>query len=242
MFIKPKAEEAENEFIARCMGSDEMQGEFPDQEQRLAVCYSKYREGKNVRDVALNGRTYRVKVKSSGDAALEVDSAKRIVAAVITTDAIDRDAEVVLPEGLSFNDYRKNPIVLFAHCGDRIVGKSLSQRMEKGKIVAETQFAETEDGDMVWSLVKQGILRGVSIGMNWRTLKTRSPTTKEFESRPDWAGCESIIEAAEVLEYSFVSIPANPDALVVTGKSNGSVRRAAPSIRRSCVRRCVVKA
>jgi len=41
-FIEPNPSESENDFIGRCMGSSKMVGEYPDQEQRLAVCYSYY--------------------------------------------------------------------------------------------------------------------------------------------------------------------------------------------------------
>jgi len=41
---KPQAQEDQQEFIGRCMS--ELAGEFPDQEQRLAVCYTSWREGK----------------------------------------------------------------------------------------------------------------------------------------------------------------------------------------------------
>lgn len=34
----PKPGEEKNNFIARCMINDKMRGEFPDLEQRLAVC------------------------------------------------------------------------------------------------------------------------------------------------------------------------------------------------------------
>lgn len=39
-FIKPHAGESENDFIGRCM--HDLKGEFPDEEQRLAVCYNYY--------------------------------------------------------------------------------------------------------------------------------------------------------------------------------------------------------
>jgi len=42
----PKAGEKENDFMGRCMGSDTMKKEFPDQKQRLAVCYSQFRKKK----------------------------------------------------------------------------------------------------------------------------------------------------------------------------------------------------
>jgi len=41
---KPSDSESQDEFIGRCMS--ELKGEFPDQEQRLAVCYNSWREKK----------------------------------------------------------------------------------------------------------------------------------------------------------------------------------------------------
>ena len=39
---EPKGSENQQEFISRCMS--DLSEEFPDQEQRLAVCYAKWRE------------------------------------------------------------------------------------------------------------------------------------------------------------------------------------------------------
>lgn len=57
-FVTPSAGESEGDFIGRCMSS--IEGEFPDQDQRLAVCYS-YWDGKfqeecppATQDIALN--------------------------------------------------------------------------------------------------------------------------------------------------------------------------------------------
>jgi len=46
--VYPNAGEDEDEFINRCMGSDEMNNEFPDQEQRAAVCYTYWKEKQNL--------------------------------------------------------------------------------------------------------------------------------------------------------------------------------------------------
>jgi len=40
----PKKGEKEKDWIARCMGNDAMKEEFPDNDTRLAVCYTKWRE------------------------------------------------------------------------------------------------------------------------------------------------------------------------------------------------------
>ncbi len=45
--------EDKQEFISRCMSSDSMQKEFPKQDQRLAVCYSKWFDNKVVKNVAV---------------------------------------------------------------------------------------------------------------------------------------------------------------------------------------------
>jgi hypothetical protein len=42
----PNKGEKEKDFVSRCMGSDVMKKEFPDQKQRAAVCYKQFR-GKN---------------------------------------------------------------------------------------------------------------------------------------------------------------------------------------------------
>ena len=51
--IKPKAGELEDDFVQRCMSLEEMKTSFPDKDQRLAVCYSKF--GNKVKAAALQG-------------------------------------------------------------------------------------------------------------------------------------------------------------------------------------------
>lgn len=40
LFVKVKPGESESDYVGRCMGSQDMVNEFPDQDQRSAVCYS----------------------------------------------------------------------------------------------------------------------------------------------------------------------------------------------------------
>jgi len=41
---QPNKRENKQEFVIRCMGDDTMNKEFPDTDQRLAVCSSTYEE------------------------------------------------------------------------------------------------------------------------------------------------------------------------------------------------------
>jgi len=50
--IKPKKNESEQEFVSRCMGDDMMNKDFKDQKQRVAVCYSQYKNRKTIKGEA----------------------------------------------------------------------------------------------------------------------------------------------------------------------------------------------
>ena len=42
---KPNSGESEDAFMGRCMDSDTMQAEYPESDQRVAVCLSSFRDG-----------------------------------------------------------------------------------------------------------------------------------------------------------------------------------------------------
>lgn len=48
----PKKNEKKEDFISRCVSSEEAQKTFPDQKQRVAFCYSKWSEHTKAEDVA----------------------------------------------------------------------------------------------------------------------------------------------------------------------------------------------
>lgn len=41
---KPKAEESQRDFMIRCRENEVMQKEYPNEQQRLAVCYVQWRD------------------------------------------------------------------------------------------------------------------------------------------------------------------------------------------------------
>lgn len=46
---KPRKNEEEDKFIERCMSDEQMEKEFSEQDQRLAVCYSQWKKGKETK-------------------------------------------------------------------------------------------------------------------------------------------------------------------------------------------------
>lgn len=144
---------------------------------------------------------------------LDVDTGKRTIKAKITTDRVDSDLEVVITSGLNFKRFEKNPVVLFMHDPYVVIAKSLWQQTKSGYVIALTRFAETDFADDIFKLYEGGYMRGWSIGMHWSSIKRRDITPADVRKRTDWAGAQTIIEKADVLEYSAASIPANAEAL-----------------------------
>jgi HK97 family phage prohead protease len=152
----------------------------------------------------------------------EVDSEERTVTAVISTSGVDRDSEVVLPKGGNFENYLKNPVVLWAHdYSDTPVGKTLWLKAVRDKITAKVQFAETDKAEEVYQLFKGGFLNAFSISFMPAEDGSHPPTPKEIEKHPEWASARRIYDKWELLEYSPVPVPANPEALATAIKSKG---------------------
>ena len=142
-----------------------------------------------------------------------IDEDKRQASYIISTDEVDRMGEVV-EQSWDLKNYEANPIVLFGHDSSKpenVLGKALSITTEKDGdrsiTSALVQFAEagTSKGvDTVWSLVKQGILKTVSVGFIPHTYKNT-----DTEDTP------TVLSDNELLEFSIVPIPANPQAVAL---------------------------
>lgn len=132
---------------------------------------------------------------------------KNIVDFVITTEDIDRYGERVLSNGCQFENYLKNPVVLFAHDWTMPIGKCLGIRILNGKIEARTEFFPDliEDPKMktAVNLALNGVLKAVSIGFIPKKVDYERINDETIKTYTEW----------ELVEYSLVSIPANPNAL-----------------------------
>ena len=111
--------------------------------------------------------------------------------------------------GLRFDNYRRNPVVMWAHdstgrspSGGLPVGRTLSiDRSGDGGIVAEFEFLEDDPfAQRIRNAWDKGFLRAASI--SWLPI----------ESVPAKSGGARDVRA-ELLEWSIVSVPADPDAL-----------------------------
>lgn len=160
------------------------------------------------------------KTKLFTHAVKSIDEEARKATFVISTDEKDRTGEVV-EQSWDLENYKKNPIVLFGHDASKpgyVLGKATEivsdKDGDKNITLGTVQFAEegtSEDADTVWKLVKQGILRTVSVGFIPHT----------FKKLADDDGTD-VLADNELLEFSIVPIPANPSA-VALALGDGSI-------------------
>jgi HK97 family phage prohead protease len=139
-----------------------------------------------------------------------IDEGKRQVEAWVSTETVDSYDEIVLATGIDLERYRKNPVVLWMH-DMRVpaVGKAVALEVVEGRgLAATTQFAGHQLANDVWELYRDGFMRAFSIGFYYKW-ENDEPGWRYDKDRGVFVAWNT-----ELLEYSTVTIPANPDALV----------------------------
>jgi HK97 family phage prohead protease len=128
------------------------------------------------------------------------------VSVVISTGAVDRAGDTIDPEGWVLDNYKQNPVVLYGH--DRYsmpIGKSANVRVEDGALKCDIEFAPTATAQECEKLVRGGFVNTVSAGF----------LPLEYTGRKDEAHPYGIAYTKqELLEVSFVAVPANPEAAI----------------------------
>ena len=67
---KPQKGEAEEAFIERCMGDETMKDEYPDNDQRLAVCYKQWEDSRHIRhyrDLSMAHSDVRLEIRAKDE-------------------------------------------------------------------------------------------------------------------------------------------------------------------------------
>jgi phage head maturation protease len=139
--------------------------------------------------------------------------------AVISTDALDRDCEVVQPDGMNSVDYERNPVLLWNHEQTSPIGRCLGLVRKANAIIGEFEFAKRPEGfqgeffpDFVAALVGQGIVKGTSIQYIPEPNGTRRANDADLKKYG--SQLKTVYSRWKLLEVSVAPLQANPDALV----------------------------
>ena len=133
-----------------------------------------------------------------------IDPSNGTFKVIASDETLDRHWETLIASWCKFDNFAKNPIMLFGHNYreiEAIMGKCTRWYIENKQVILEWVFASAEanpNAQLVRHLYDEGIIKTVSVGL--RVLKRNMDDS-------------DIIEERELLECSFVPVPANPNAL-----------------------------
>lgn len=130
----------------------------------------------------------------------KVDKDSGEIYAVASTEAEDRDGDVILNEAWDLKNYKKNPLLLWSHDIHSLpIGKITNITNKTGRLEFKAKLAkeENEFANKIAKLMEGGFLNAFSVGY----------LPKEYDKK----GRTSL---AELLEISIVNVPANQEALV----------------------------
>lgn len=136
----------------------------------------------------------------------EVAGVERTLQFTISSPVVDRDNDTIDGKGWQIANYLKNPVVLWAHDYKGLpVAKSQRVWLEDGKLKSITEFASADlypFADTVYRMVKAGFLNATSVGF----------APDDYELDEDRRGVN--FKKQDLLEYSIVPVPSNPEALI----------------------------
>lgn len=188
------------------------------------------KECKEAATTIVNGQPIQGLVRSvTIDSEFKFEKDERTDVSMITTFSVDRDFEVVDPNGIDRSSYQKNPIVGYGHNYKELpIGRSqwtkrvTGDSPERDGILAKTEYTKRPDSwptqekwvpDAVFHFVQEGVLKGKSIG--FVALEGRQPEKKDIDKRADLAKARFIFTKSLLIEYSVVGAQSNPNALLL---------------------------
>ena len=220
---KPHKDENKSDFIERCMGDDVMKEEFPDNDQRLAVCHARW-NGEHSRgspkSKVVNYRCYDSDVEIRDDEGLKI----RGHAAVFNrqSDDLGGFVEVIEPGFFRKAIKRSNTAALWNHNSDIILGRKS----------AKTLVLEEDDNGLSYTITPPSWAGGYL-----ETIKRGDVTQSSFaftvsEKGEKWdeedgvrirtllsGGCD------ELYDVSPVTYPAYPDTDVKVRMADSDLSR-----------------
>lgn len=159
-------------------------------------------------------------------------SGEKAVISYITTGAVDRDGDIVKPDGVDLTHYLKHPVVLFGHkYSEMPIGRAAWIKTDVGNkgLVAKTIYANTPQADLIYNYRKEGFPLAVSIGFVPTSYVQAGDISKKDEFAAElknavkmgWVdekktgSVKTIIQKWSLLEFSDVPVPCNAEALQV---------------------------
>lgn len=173
-------------------------------ENRYGVCH--LGKSAEIANMAMIRKLVPAQIKALGEDEVEVR---------MSTATIARDGHMLIPQGGKFDNYKKNPVVLWNHKTDDFpVARCEEISINGDEIVGRLRFPPvgiSPQADICRGLSKTGFLNGVSVGfdpIDGEPLDPRNP--RGGQRFTDW----------DLIELSWCCVPVDTDALVTARAMN----------------------
>lgn len=156
---------------------------------------------------------------------LDQEDSRRTLWAVASMEEPDREGDVILAEGWELENYRKNPVILFAHKYDQPpVARALEIGVSQKGLRFRAQFPSRKEypfADTIYQLYRGGYLRSFSVGFIPKLWEDRKPASGDGQGgrfAPANLPQARLFRRHELVEISVVPIPTHPRALAEAQK------------------------
>lgn len=155
----------------------------------------------------------------------------RILRFIGSSEAIDRDNDIIEVAGWQLDNYLKNPVFLWCHdYRQPPIGRAVNVVKDvDNKILSfDIKFATAEEypfAETIYKLYLGGYMRATSVG--FKPMKHKRRDDDAVLDKPEWQRGTRFVEQ-ELLELSAVPVPSNPEALQIArskGIDTGGVEK-----------------
>jgi HK97 family phage prohead protease len=217
--------EDQSDFVERCVADDKVSSEFPDFDQRVAVCVSQYQEGSKMTDTNNDQHISDDEFDAEFLEEAKMQDGKLDVAFEYKAEDSEEEIGVFTGYGSIFgNKDLGNDVVvdgaftksiarkgakavklLYQHRPDEPIGVFDEIVEDRRGLKVKGRLAMgTQRGREVYELMKMGALDGLSIG--YRV----DPRDVEYDEK----GKRRLLKSVDLMEISAVTFPMNPRARV----------------------------
>ena len=227
---KPKKGEREKVFMGRCMDNDTMQAEYPDSNQRVALCLSSF-QNNGKKEIVVTEEIDAIDEIEEDQDSLDLETGSVSVKAELKAYESEEDKGMFDGYGSVFNNKdlgndvmlegafsksiakkgARGVKLLYQHKADEPIGV-FEEILEdqKGLKVKGRLAMGTQKGREVYELMKMGAIDGLSIG--YRVM----PKGSAYDKR----GKRRLLKEVDLMEISAVTFPMNTRARVQAVKSD----------------------
>ena len=135
----------------------------------------------------------------------------RTVEVVVSSGDVARDGAIIDQSGWNTRNYERNPVVLWGHDDHSLpIARATETRIDNGDMVQVHEFANHARAEEVFQAVRGGFVNATSV--RWIPGETE---VRKVGTGKDARQVLVFTRGHELLEVSYVPIPADPNALVL---------------------------